>query len=209
MNMFLVSTEWEEKPEGSYSMDGWHGSLSKFIIWKKPFDEEEIKQAIDLMHSFLIGFPRNILEGVVILHEKAYDKVFFHYKMNSIRSNFFWQGAEKKKCYHMVWDEFLTHGRDESMYKKDIAPWHILSLEGTIFLARHGLGLMAESSHAVEEVQALMEEEYWKINCFPQAGGTTLLEEMFLLEGLMKSLSAGLSVINIQTDKTPYLFSIG
>ncbi|KAL5647880.1 hypothetical protein ACJX0J_042235 [Zea mays] len=113
--------------------DFWEGrselSIEEAIHLIRPFDEEEIKQAIDLMHSFLIGFPRNILEGVVILHEKAYDKVrwnflaewrmgkllgvFFHYKMNSIRSNFFWQGAEKKKCYHMAKWEMVTRPKDQ------------------------------------------------------------------------------------------------
>ncbi|KAL5681886.1 hypothetical protein ACJX0J_008271, partial [Zea mays] len=90
------------------------------------------------------------------------------------QSNFFWQGAEKKKCYHMVkhlfkwgainkvWDELLTHGRDEvvwSMYRKDIykniwndrcalcqkqETWKRCSVAGV----KHGLGLMAESSPA-------------------------------------------------------------
>jgi hypothetical protein len=33
--------------------------------------------------------------------------------MNSIRSNFFWQGAEKKKCYHMAKWEMVTRPKDQ------------------------------------------------------------------------------------------------
>jgi hypothetical protein len=59
-----------------------------------------------LTNSCLISLPMYCM-GFYLLPKE------FHYKMNSIRSNFFWQGAEKKKCYHMAKWEMVTRPKDQ------------------------------------------------------------------------------------------------
>jgi hypothetical protein len=59
-----------------------------------------------LTNSCLSSLPMYCM-GFYLLPEE------FHYKMNSIRSNFFWQGAEKKKCYHMAKWEMVTRPKDQ------------------------------------------------------------------------------------------------
>ncbi|KAL5682267.1 hypothetical protein ACJX0J_008652 [Zea mays] len=149
----LISQKW---PEGSYSMDGTifpkigtkdieknnilHNHVLRENFW-------EGRSELSIEESFLVGLPRNILEGVVILHEKAYDKwrmgkqgdplspllfnlVFVYLSLIITLTQLMNECLLVKWIWKIVKHLFkwgainkLTHGRDEvvwSLYRKDI-----------------------------------------------------------------------------------------
>ncbi|KAL5663885.1 hypothetical protein ACJX0J_023993, partial [Zea mays] len=120
----------------------------------------EGRSELSTEESFLIGFPRNILEGVVILHEKAYDK----WRMGKLLGVFVYLSLIitltrslpilMNECL-LVWDElviwsmyrFMTDGGIRKDIYKNI--WNDLCA-------------LCQKQETVEEVQVLMEKIYRK-----------------------------------------------
>ncbi|KAL5673028.1 hypothetical protein ACJX0J_017334, partial [Zea mays] len=201
---FLVSTETIFPKIGTKDIEKnniLHNHVLRENFWEGRSELSIIKQAIDLMHVDSAPGPNgNILEGVVILHEKAYDKwrmgkqgdplspllfnlVFVYLSLiitltqlmnECLLVKWIWKIVKhlfKWGAINKVWDELLTHGRDEVVWVLDISKtfttqslkdiykniwndrcalcqkqetWKRCSVAGV----KHGLGLMAESSPA-------------------------------------------------------------